>query len=126
MNKQELYAAVMSSIIDDMRKSIEQQAQKWLEENPYWEIDGDNGRPAHCPRTTYQDALDAVCDDMLALADDCHCRDVSEFILQEAVGYEMSRNNKFKLLQDAPKAGKLPITIATAKAFFDSLTETKQ
>ena len=126
MNKQELYAAVMSSIIDDMRKSIEQQAQKWLEENPYWEIDGDNGRPAHCPRTTYQDALDAVCDDMLASADDCHCRDVSEFILQEAVGYEMSRNNKFKLLQDAPKAGKLPITIATAKAFFDSLTETKQ
>lgn len=126
MNKQELYAAVMSSIIDDMRKSIEQQAQKWLEENPYWEIDGDNGRPAHCPRTTYQDALDAVCDDMLASADDCHCRDVSEFILQEAVGYEMSRNNKFKLLQDAPKAGKLPITIATAKDFFDSLTETKQ
>ena len=126
MNKQELYAAVMSSIIDDMRKSIEQQAQKWLEENPYWEIDGDNGRPAHCPRTTYQDALDAVCDDMLASADDCHCRDVSEFILQEAVGYEMSRNNKFKLLQDAPKAGKLPITIATAKDFFESLTETKQ
>ena len=126
MNKQEIYAAVMSSIIDDMRKSIEQQAQKWLEENPYWEIDGDNGRPAHCPRTTYQDALDAVCDDMLASADDCHCRDVSEFILQEAVGYEMSKNNKFKLLQDAPKAGKLPITIATAKAFFDSLTETKQ
>lgn len=126
MNKQEIYAAVMSSIIDDMRKSIEQQSQKWLEENPYWEIDGDNGRPAHCPRTTYQDALDAVCDDMLASADDCHCRDVSEFILQEAVGYEMSKNNKFKLLQDAPKAGKLPITIATAKAFFDSLTETKQ
>lgn len=126
MNKQELYAAVMSSIIDDMRKSIEQQSQKWLEENPYWEIDGDNGRPAHCPRTTYQDALDAVCDDMLASTDDCHCRDVSEFILQEAVGYEMSKNNKFKLLQDAPKAGKLPITIATAKAFFDSLTETKQ
>ena len=126
MNKQEIYAAVMSSIIDDMRKSIEQQSQKWLEENPYWEIDGDNGRPAHCPQTTYQDALDAVCDDMLASADDCHCRDVSEFILQEAVGYEMSKNNKFKLLQDAPKAGKLPITIATAKAFFDSLTETKQ
>ena len=126
MNKLELYAAVMSSIIDDMRKSIEQQSQKWLEENPYWEIDGDNGRPAHCPRTTYQDALDAVCDDMLASADDCHCRDVSEFILQEAVGYEMSRNNKFKLLQDAPKAGKLPITIATAKDFFESLTETKQ
>ena len=126
MNKQEIYAAVMSSIIDDMRKSIEQQAQKWLEENPYWEIDGDNGRPAHCPRTTYQDALDAVCDDMLASADDCHCRDVSEFILQEAVGYEMSRNNKFKLLQDAPKAGNLPITIATAKDFFESLTETKQ
>ena len=126
MNKQEIYAAVMSSIIDDMRKSIEQQSQKWLEENPYWEIDGDNGRPAHCPRTTYQDALDAVCDDMLASADDCHCRDVSEFILQEAVGYEMSKNNKFKLLQDAPKTGKLPITIATAKAFFDSLSETKQ
>ena len=126
MNKQEIYAAVMSSIIDDMRKSIEQQSQKWLEENPYWEIDGDNGHPAHCPQTTYQGALDAVCDDMLASADDCHCRDVSEFILQEAVGYEMSKNNKFKLLQDAPKAGKLPITIATAKAFFDSLTETKQ
>ena len=37
--------------LKQVEDNIENEIPKWLEENPYWEIDGDDGRPAYCPRT---------------------------------------------------------------------------
>lgn len=127
MNKQELYANAMNCIIDDVAESVNQKMIEWLEKNPYWEIDDEdkNGnRIFHCPRTSSEDAREAVCEEMVESAYEMGCRDIVEFILHEAVGYDMSNDNKFKILLKKQLDGK--IQIASAKEFFDSLTGTKQ
>ena len=131
MNKQEIYAKVMSYIIADTVQMVEEQITKWLEENPYHEFDDlelDGKKTFRCPPTTRDDAREAVCEDMLISADECHCRDIAEFLLHEAVSYPLSKTNKFySIVKDyEQQTPKLPITLASAKDFFDSLTEIKQ
>lgn len=79
-----------------VEQAIENNIPRWKEENPYWEIDGDDGRPAHCPPTTDADAREDLCSELIAKAEDLGFGDFFELVLHEVYGEAMSRTNEFR------------------------------
>ncbi len=100
------YANAFRIFCRQVEKYIEDEIPDWLNENPYWEIDGDDGRPAYCPRTTSADAREALCDTILNQADDMGFYDFFEFVLHETVGYSMDRKNKYREIYNKTEQAK--------------------
>lgn len=90
------YANAFRIFCRQVEKYIEDEIPDWLNENPYWEIDGDDGRPAHCPRTTSADAREALCETILNQADDMGFYDFFEFVLHETFNIAMRKENIFR------------------------------
>lgn len=90
------YANAFRIFCRQVEKYIENEIPDWLNENPYWEIDGDDGRPAHCPRTTSADAREALCETILNQADDMGFYDFFEFVLHETFNIAMRKENIFR------------------------------
>lgn len=91
-----------------VEQSIENSIPQWKDENPYWEIDGDNGKPEHCPPTTDADAREDLCSTLLSGAEDLGFGDFFELVLHEVYGEAMSKGNKFRLIfeKSSPKKEK--------------------
>ena len=90
------YANAFRIFCRQVEKYIEDEIPDWLNENPYWEIDGDDGRPAYCPRTTSADAREALCETILNQADDMGFYDFFEFVLHETFNIAMRKENIFR------------------------------
>jgi hypothetical protein len=96
------YGKVLDKFIDQVRDRIEDDIPSWLDENPYWEIDGDDGRVESCPRTTKADAREDLCESFVREGEDISCGDFFEFVVSEAFNIAMSKNNIFREKKDVP------------------------
>lgn len=88
--------AALEKFIEQVRNNIEEEIPNWLNENPYWEIDGDDGLPERCPRTTAADAREDLCDRFIREGEDLGYFDFFEFVISEAFNVAMSKDNKFR------------------------------
>lgn len=86
----------LEKFIREVHDNIEEEIPNWLNENPYWEIDGDDGRPERCPRTTAADAREDLCDSFVREGDDLGYSDFFEFVISEAFGVAMSKKNSYR------------------------------
>lgn len=89
-------AKAFDMFCDQVERYIEDEIPNWLNGNPYWEIDGDDGRPAHCPPTTESDARQDLFESFVANGEDLSFGDFFEFVLYAQYGEAMSKNNKFR------------------------------
>lgn len=85
-------------LLKQVEEKIEDEIPHWLEENPYWEIDGDDGRPAYCPATNEADARDDLCENFISQGDEIGLSDFFEFCLYSIYGNSMSKTNPFRNL----------------------------
>lgn len=90
------FAAAIRLLQKQIDEQVTRRMERWTEENPYWEIDGENGRPEHCPFTTDADARNAVCEELLAEADELGYYDFFELILHDLYGMSMRKDNKYR------------------------------
>lgn len=86
----------LEKFIGQVQNNIEEEIPNWLNENPYWEIDGDNGLPERCPRTTAADAREDLCDSFIREGEDLGYSDFFEFVIYEAFGVAMSKKNSYR------------------------------
>lgn len=89
-----------------VEQAIENDIPRWREENPYWEIDGDDGKPQYCPPTTDADARENLCSELVIKADDLGFGDFFELILHEVYGEAMNKENKFRAIFENADAQK--------------------
>lgn len=96
--QKERYAAAMKILLDNIEEHIEDKISDWLNENPYWEIDGDDGLPERCPRTTKADARESLTEDFISSGDDISpCMfNFFQFCIGEIYGYAMDKNNPYR------------------------------
>lgn len=86
----------LEKFIEQVQNNIEEKIPDWLNENPYWEIDGDDGLPERCPRTTSADAREELCDNFIAEGDNLGYGDFFEFVVSEAFDVSMNRKNIYR------------------------------
>lgn len=97
-----------------VEQAIENNIPRWKEENPYWEIDGDDGKPQYCPPTTDADAREDLCSELIAKAEDLGFGDFFELVLHEVYGESMSRTNKYRsIFENQTKKKEQDANIAT-------------
>lgn len=96
--QKERYAAAMKILLDNIEEHIEDKISDWLNENPYWEIDGDDGLPERCPRTTKADARESLTEDFISFGENISpCMfNFFQFCIGEIYGYAMDKNNPYR------------------------------
>lgn len=100
-------AKAFDLFLKQVEDNIEKEIPNWLEENPYWEIDGDDGRPAYCPRTTEADAREALIESFTNQGEELGYSDFFEYVVYCIYGEPMSKTNKFReTKEEAPKVEK--------------------
>lgn len=93
--KKEIYARAMEILLSEIQERIEDKATEMHNSGEYWEFDGDDGRPEHCPRMTYDECVESVCDDMQYQSDDYGMYNFMEFAIGEIYGEPMSKTNNY-------------------------------
>lgn len=99
INTQKRYAEAMKIFIDSVQNSIEDKIDDWKNENPYWEIDGDDGLPEHCPATNNNDARVALSDDFVSSGENVEnvdCVDFFEFVINEIYGFGIKSKSPYR------------------------------
>jgi len=96
--QKERYAAAMEILLNKIEDHIEGKIPDWLNENPYWEIDGDNGLPERCPRTTAADARESLTDDFIVQGDNIepYMFDFFQFCIGEIYNVAMDKDNPYR------------------------------
>lgn len=101
---QERYAAAMKRFIDQVETAIEDKISDWKDKNPYWEIDGDDGHPAHCPATTNQDARESLTEDFISSGqnvENVDCFFLFEFVVNEIYGFGLHKDNPYRTKKES-------------------------
>ena len=101
---QKRYAEAMQQFINHVETAIEDKISDWKNENPYWEIGGDDDRPAHCPATTNQDARESLTEDFISSGQDVEnvdCFFLFEFVVNEIYGFGLHKNNPYREKKEA-------------------------
>ena len=86
-------AKVFDLLCEQISQRVEEKISDWLHENPFWEIDDEDTR--HYPSTTRDDAIDAICEDILEKADNIGLYDFFEVVLSESCSYPIGKGNKY-------------------------------
>ena len=86
-------------LLRQVEEKIEDEIPHWLEENPYWEIDGDDGLPEHCPPTNEADARDDLCENFISQGEDIGLRYFFEYVVYLIYGEPMLKNNPYREIQ---------------------------
>lgn len=108
--------------LKQVEEKIENDIPDWLSHNPYWEIDGDDGLPTHCPPTNEADARASLCEDFISQGEDIDLGDFFEYAIYTIYGEPMSKKNVFreKNITDQPSIDR-DYLIKKQKELFDSL-----
>lgn len=101
--RQARLCAAMEMLLQEVGDRIEEKIPDWLDKNPYWEIDGDDGRPERCPRTTRADAREDLYDEFISSGDDIGLYNFFDFVASELTDKPMKKNNPYRGVYHRPQ-----------------------
>lgn len=107
--------------LKQVEKDIENEIPEWLSQNPYWEIDGDDGLPAHCPPTNEADARASLCENFVNQGDNLGYGDFFEYVIYLIYGEPMSKKNVFRKNNSDQASTETDYLVKIQKEMLDNL-----
>lgn len=87
---------VFETLCQEVEDHIENNISKWLDDNPYEEIEDDNGKIVRCVPCNRSEARRALCDELYDKAEEFGFGDLFELIINHIYGEGLRPSNKYR------------------------------